>query len=248
MTIELSAALLTRMLTDIERDLSLADDTDSVAAALAAAARRRVPGARYAGVATQRGSKLTTLAATDAVVHRADAIQYRLGSGPCVDALAGDGVVSTSDVRSDSRWLAFGSEVAVSTDVVSIMSLQLRIENGVDAAVALNLYSDEVAAFDSVSEAIGLLVATQGALAIARSTAHEKVDNLLIALKTSREIGMAIGVLMQSLKIDRNEAFDLLRVVSQRTHRKLADIAVEVADTGALPALNTKRPSRRQSN
>jgi hypothetical protein len=248
MTTELSAALLTRMLTDIEHDLSVADDTDSVAAALAATARQRVPGARYVGVATQRGSKLMTLAATDTVVHRTEAIQYRLGFGPCVDALVGGGIVNTSDVRSDSRWLACGAEIAVSTDVVSIMSLQLRIENGVDAAVALNLYSDEVAAFDAVSEAIALLVATQGALAIARSTAHEKVDNLLTALKTSREIGTAIGVLMQSLKVDRNEAFDLLRVVSQRTHRKLADIAVEVADTGALPALNAKRPSRRQSD
>ena len=56
----------------------------------------------------------------------------------------------------------------------------------------------------------------------------------MIALKSSREIGIAMGVVMASNKVTRDQAFDLLRIVSQRTHRKLADIAVDVADTGTL--------------
>jgi hypothetical protein len=219
----------------------------SVAHNLVTAARSRVPGAEHAGITSKRSGKFSTLAATDPVVERMDAIQYELESGPGVDATGDDSVVNSPDVRADERWPQFGVEAAATTGVLSVLSIRLSIETGNDASAALNLYSTETAAFDETSEAIGLLVAAQGALAIARASAHEKVDNLLIALKTSREIGMAMGVLMQSLKLGRDEAFDLLRIVSQRTHRKLADIAVEVADTGALPSLSVKRPSRRHS-
>jgi hypothetical protein len=41
-----------------------------------------------------------------------------------------------------------------------------------------------------------------------------------------------MGVLMNRHKISRSQAFDLLRVASQNTNRKLADIAFDVADTG----------------
>jgi AmiR/NasT family two-component response regulator len=51
---------------------------------------------------------------------------------------------------------------------------------------------------------------------------------------TNREIGIAMGVLMNAHKITRQQAFDLLRIVSQHTHRKLYEIARDVADTGAL--------------
>jgi AmiR/NasT family two-component response regulator len=57
----------------------------------------------------------------------------------------------------------------------------------------------------------------------------------MTALQTSREIGIAMGVLMQKYKITRDEAFSLLRMASQALHRKLALIAVEVAETGELP-------------
>ena len=54
-------------------------------------------------------------------------------------------------------------------------------------------------------------------------------------MKNSRDIGCAMGVLMATHKVTREQAFDLLRMASQHAHRKLADIAAEVADTGTLP-------------
>ena len=45
---------------------------------------------------------------------------------------------------------------------------------------------------------------------------------------------MAIGILMDRHRFTRQEAFDVLKVASQNSNRKLADIAVEVADTGIL--------------
>ena len=69
-----------------------------------------------------------------------------------------------------------------------------------------------------------------------------QADNLRIALTTNRQIGTAIGILMASRKVTSEGAFDLLRRVSQHTHRKLHDIALEVIDTGTI-----ELPTRRQA-
>jgi hypothetical protein len=53
---------------------------------------------------------------------------------------------------------------------------------------------------------------------------------------------MAIGVLMAHHKITEDEAFTLLRLASQALHRKLRDIAAEVAETGILPDLPVRAP------
>ena len=78
------------------------------------------------------------------------------------------------------------------------------------------------------------ILATHAALAIAGATARARASNLSKALDSNREIGVAMGVLMAQHKITREQAFGLLRLASQNSNRKLADIAAEVADTGVL--------------
>ncbi len=53
-------------------------------------------------------------------------------------------------------------------------------------------------------------------------------------MDSNREIGVAMGILMHQHRLTRDQAFDLLRVASQDTNRKLADVAEDVADTGVL--------------
>ena len=65
--------------------------------------------------------------------------------------------------------------------------------------------------------------------------AREKIENLEIALTTSRRIGIALGILMASRRLSETEAFDMLRRVSQSSHRKLRDIADDLVYTGELP-------------
>jgi hypothetical protein len=86
-------------------------------------------------------------------------------------------------------------------------------------------------------------VAWQRSEQLAR-TATAKADNLDVALQSSRNIGAAIGILMSLHKISQTQAFDLLCVASQRSNRKLRDLALEVVDTGWLdPALVVKTPT-----
>jgi AmiR/NasT family two-component response regulator len=50
----------------------------------------------------------------------------------------------------------------------------------------------------------------------------------------SRKIGTAIGILMSTHRVTEEAAFDMLRACSQRTHRKVRDIAADVVQTGWL--------------
>jgi hypothetical protein len=77
-------------------------------------------------------------------------------------------------------------------------------------------------------------VVRQARLAAACDAADTKAANLTTALESSREIGQAIGILMSSHHLTAQQGFDLLRGVSQQTHRKLRDIAEDVTQTGTL--------------
>lgn len=84
--------------------------------------------------------------------------------------------------------------------------------------------------FDETAQALGLLLATHGALALTVAAVRERASNLEVALRTSRQIGIAMGVLMFQHKLTEDQAFDLLRIASQHKHLKLAAIASVVAE------------------
>ena len=130
------------------------------------------------------------------------------------------------------------------TGVRSMLSFRLFLE-GEDFIAGLNLYSTSPGAFDSTSELVGTLVATHGAIAVAASTARERAAQLQRALMSNRDIGVAMGILMANYKITKAQAFDLLRVASQNSNRKLADVASDVTATGLLPLPDTTRPRSR---
>jgi AmiR/NasT family two-component response regulator len=98
----------------------------------------------------------------------------------------------------------------------------------------LNIYSDASEAFDRAAVGVALILATHGAMVLSERLASREAGHLGKALISNREIGVAMGILMSQRRFTRQEAFDVLRVASQNSNRKLADIAVEVADTGTL--------------
>jgi GAF domain-containing protein len=227
-------AELAALFAKIERDLAAAEPETTLDVVVRTAVET-VPGAEMAGVSVGRSGRFSTPAATDDLVRRVDAIQYELGSGPCVDAIVHDTTFTVSDLGNDERWPVFGRQAVEQTGIVSMLSFRLFTETEPELVAGLNVYSRQPAAFEDSSEAVGMLLATHAALAVANATARDKANNLLRALQNSRDIGVAMGVLMQKHKVSRDEAFNLLRLASQALHRKLADIAIEIADTGELP-------------
>lgn len=221
-----------------------ADDTLD---ALARAAVERVPGAKWASITSYEHDRFHTVAATDEIARRADAIQYAVGSGPCIDAIVDDTLYRPRDLRHDERWPEYGERVSRELGMSSMLSYRLGHGIG-DRVDGLNIYSDELAAFDERSELVGLMLATHGALAVALAVNQERVENLQTALLSNREIGVAMGVLMARHRVTRDQAFGLLRMASQNSNRKLHDVALQVADTGSLPPISGERTRPTQSS
>jgi GAF domain-containing protein len=173
------------------------------------------------------------VAPSNELLRGVDAIQYELTSGPCVDAILQQRFFRTGDLSQDPRWPEFGGRAAREHHVFSMLGFRLYLEN--DATIGgLNLYSTQRDAFDSIAELTGGIVATHAAIALTGARRRDQSEHLQLALESNRQIGMAMGVLMSRQQVTRQQAFDLLRIASQHTHRKLVDVAMDVSDTGVL--------------
>src|SRR6476620_9514942 len=150
---------------------------DDTLDALARAAVERVPGARWASVTSYEHDRFRTVAATDDIARRADAIQYAVGSGPCLDAIVDDTLYRPRDLRHDDRWPEYGERVSRELGMRSMLSYRLGHEAD-DSIDSLNIYGDEVAACDVHAELVSLKLATHGALAVAVSANQQQVEHL----------------------------------------------------------------------
>ncbi|MCU1537339.1 MAG: hypothetical protein JWP82_1690 [Humibacillus sp.] len=64
---------------------------------------------------------------------------------------------------------------------------------------------------------------------------EEQNRQLWQALESARDIGAAIGIVMSCQRLTRTAAFERLTALSQRSNRKLHDIALDIVDTGEVP-------------
>jgi GAF domain-containing protein len=239
----MSAEQLVELYAVLGRDVALRADATGALEAVTNVAVQAVPGAHYASITQGGGATYHTVAPTDPVVSLADALQYDAATGPCLDAIDQDTVILSGDLARDARWPRFGPKAAELAGVNSVLALKMVFDQN-DMIAALNIYSRDLDAFTGDSITVANLLATHGALAVAHVISREKSVNLERALASNREIGMAMGVLMTIHKLTRDQAFDLLRIASQGTHRKLFDVAREVADTGTLTLPSRRSPTR----
>jgi hypothetical protein len=203
--------------------------------AVAAMAVEQIDGAEWASVTRLEGGEFRTVAATDDRARESDAIQYAVGSGPCLDAIVEDAVYHPSHLRRSDQWPEFGRRIAEDMGVESMLSYRLLQQGDSEAVDGLNIYSRRLDAFSDEDVLVGLMIATHGSVAAVATSNARKVANLQRALLSSREIGTAMGVLMARHGVTRDQAFDLLRMSSQNSNRKLREVADEVAETGELP-------------
>jgi AmiR/NasT family two-component response regulator len=68
------------------------------------------------------------------------------------------------------------------------------------------------------------------------AAAYAEISQLRKAIASNRDIGAATGVVMVQYSLTQSDAFELLRRVSQASHRKLYDVALDVLESGTLPA------------
>jgi transcriptional regulator with GAF, ATPase, and Fis domain len=216
-------------LADLARELAGKKGADAVVQRVIEASVSQIEGAEHASVTVLDKRSATTPAASDDFVCEIDKHQYATGEGPCLTAaVEKQPVVRVNDLLTDARWPAFSAAVAP-FGLHSMLCFHLYTD--ADAVGALNVYAKRVGAFSEESVHTGTLLAAHAAVAIA---AAKKSANLQVALESRDTIGQAKGILMERYKIGPAAAFDLLIAASQRTHRKLREVADQLTATGEL--------------
>jgi len=200
-------------------------DIRETLAGVTAAAVDLISGADCADVLLIEEDHFDSIAPTAPVVEELDTVQERLGQGPCLQAAVADSVIRCADLRDEPRWPQFAA-AATRLGVHSMLSFQLYTSKG--GAGALNLLGSAPRAFSAEGEALGAVLATHAAVALAAINREHQFES---ALASRDNIGQAKGILMERLSIDAVQAFALLKKLSQSTNTPLRTIAQRVITT-----------------
>ena len=230
--------LLAEGMSALARDLEEEDDSDTMLAAIVAAAVAMIPGVEEGSISVVLARRqVSSQAPTGELPVQVDAIQEETQQGPCLDAAYQHQTVRVDNLATEDRWPLFAQR-ASATGAASMLSLQLYVEG--DDLGALNLYARTPNAFTDESEQVGLLFAAHAAIAYA---GVRKETQLAQALINRDVIGQAKGILMERYKITGERAFLLLTRVSQNSNRKLHEVARELVFQGTIPGAEALPPA-----
>ncbi|WP_231486577.1 GAF and ANTAR domain-containing protein [Candidatus Blastococcus massiliensis] len=194
-------------------------------------AKQVIPGVAEASVSLVVHDRPTTVGFTGPLALDLDESQYGYGYGPCLEAAVGQEIREMTDAREERRWPEY-TQVCIERGSLSSLSVPAPIRESIQAAV--NLYAREAHAFDDVARDTGREFASYAALAVGNmhlyETTREWALNLDAAMRSRAVIEQAKGILMSQRRCDAAEAFNMLAAASQRSDRKLRDIAQSLVD------------------
>lgn len=219
-----------RTIENLGRTLHVKDaDLRSTLVAILTEAVSLTDGTEHAGVNLYVGGQLQPQAVLGDAPTPLDELQQRAGTGPCIVASRDQVVVRIRDMQQSEESAEF-VELATELGVRSLLCLPLWVDD--TRLGSLSLYSGEVRDFDDRDARIASLLATHAALVLSDAL---RAQNLRKAIAGRDVIGQAKGILMERHRITADEAFARLATVSQKSNRKLAELAAELVETGALP-------------
>lgn len=222
---------LVEQLSAVARSLRSQKDVEHTLERAVALAVELLDGCDEAGVSlVYAKQRIDTPAATSAAVQRADALQYELQEGPCLDAIWDAETVSSPDLAAESRWPTWGPCVVEELGVRSMLCLQLFTDGS--SLGALNMYSRSVGGFDEEDVTDGLALASHVSVALA---AAQEIEGLNTAVAARTVIGQAEGILMERFDLAAPQAFAVLRRVSQESNTRLHTVAVELVQSRRTP-------------
>lgn len=215
---------------DFEREFGEQHDLTVTASAIVGSAAGLFADAAHVSITVRNRDSYETLASTSDVAVRADAAQYALKEGPCIEGADQGHWYQSPDVPQDPRWPRWGPS-AGRLGVRSLLSVRL-VANGHPFG-ALNMYCERAGGFsDEEQPGLALLFCQHAAAAL---TSIRLVSNLGNALDSRSEIGLAQGILMGRYGMTKSAAWSALSRTSQQTNTKLRDVAQDVIRTGGLP-------------
>lgn len=217
------------------RDLSLKSfaDDENLATALrsvADAGCALLPNCAAASVTLVDRRTPRTVASTDDRATAVDIVQYEVGDGACLRAALTESVVRVDDVATEDRWPEL-ARAAAEHELASLLSVPIQLP-GPDTFGALNLYAEVPKAYGPDDEQLSQEFAAQASVLVENVRAYwaaiDEARQLALAMQSRAEIEQAKGVIMASHGCGPDEAFDVLRRISQTENRKLRDVARDV--------------------
>ncbi len=189
-----------------------------------------VPGSEECSISYVVGRRtVETRAATAELPQRVDEMQNRIQEGPCLDAVWEQRTVRIDDMRSEERWPRFAAEAAELGGTQRAELPAVRRWGQPRRPQPLRLRAARLRR-GVRGRRPGPRRPRRRRLAGAQHESHLKQ-----AVRSRDTIGQAKGILMERHKLTADQAFQVLARVSQQTNRKLADIAEELTQTGAVP-------------
>lgn len=210
---------------ELARRLLTVESVEATMEAIVTAAVDVVDECGHASLSHTRGKSLLSRSSNDDIGIILDGIQTGAQEGPCLDAIRHGEVIVAPDLRIHDRWPAYAPRAVESTGVISSMAYPLH--EGPRIVGALNLFSDQAHGFtgETEQEAVVAILAAHATPALVAALRRE---DFAAALRSRDIIGQAKGLLMARSSIDAETAFDMLVRASQRTNRKLAEVAESI--------------------
>jgi len=209
--------------------------SDSLLQSVTSLAAEALPGCAAASISLMEKGQPTTPVCSAALARAVDQSQYDNGEGPCLCAIESSEVVRVDSFATDGRWPPFATK-AMERGVMSSLSFPLHV--GAEVLGALNLYSTRADGFVGAEED-GAVFARQVSVTLTNAAAlrraQELAQQLAQALENRDCIGQAKGLIMAAEGLSPDDAFDVLRRASQRSNRKLHEVAREMVDRRLPP-------------
>jgi GAF domain-containing protein len=201
-------------------------DLTGVLGQVAGLAKRGIHDACEVSVTIVGGSVPYTAAFTGPTALLLDETQYEAGYGPCLDAAVNAQSIYVSQMATESRWPLY-TPTAAGSGVLSSLSVSLPVQGSVVGAI--NLYGARPDAFGADSRALADTFAGFAAVAIANATmpadATAQAGQMREAMEHRAIIEQAKGVVMGDRRCGPEEAFDILRSLSNAANRTVREVA-----------------------
>jgi GAF domain-containing protein len=187
--------------------LSSAADLPTMLDSIVHALSQLTPGAEVGITVVNNTGAYEAIAATHPLAFVLDDIQRDLDEGPCLTVMRQGHTVIIDDAQSENRWPRFVPR-ALDLGLCSYVGVAISVDD--QTLGALNLYSTIPSPLDAVRLSHAKLFAAQAATAIRHARGEIHLD--------------------ERSGLDEEEAFAHLAGLSQRTTRRLHDIAASVVE------------------
>lgn len=187
---------------------------------------RTVPNCDAVSVALIVEGTAVTAGISSLLAIEADLVQYGYNEGPCLTAVRQASTVRIDVHGHDERFEHFAPG-AIELGVESILSIPLV--HGATVVGSINMYSNRPHGFDGDTEVCVRPVAEYATQVIVRSPLYaaslELIDGIVAHVAEKAAISTAIGFLMASRDLSKEQALSHLRALALETGSTLAEIA-----------------------